>query len=1227
MVAALALLNIKGTEESARLNLVLAIADLLTQIVLVIIGLALVFNADLLVTQIDLGSVPSWSDFALGIAVGMVAYTGIETISNMAEEARDPSRTIPRGTLYVVLAVVGLYALLPAIALSAMPVVEGANGEFTTELATTFADDPVLGIVENIGLSAALTEALEVYVGILAAVILLIATNAGLIGLSRLTFSMGQHRQLPSFLRQIHPRFKTPYVAIIVFSGVAMLVMAPGQTTFLGTIYAFGATLSFTVAHISVVRLRKTRPLAGRPRSADGTPMWKMPGNFSVRGTQVPLMAVIGGLGTFGAFLVAMVLDPIVLITGGGWMIAGTLLYIGYRRYSGLPLTETVKVESLTPLGVEEVEYKSVLVAFDEDDPFDAETVVTARSLAARRRRAIHVLALVTVPVQPAARRAPRGAGRQRPDEDRAGEADLRPARQRPRRTCAHGPGRTDDRRRGQGDQRRRDRDAAALSQRRTAIRQGAADRAGEAALPRDRLRASGRARRRLQRRGAAAAMSRPAPDEVYRGVTRLFAVVIIGFGITIVAVTLAQGGGVTAFGFWIGLIFTGLGAGRLYLSLRGAGGEPVIDPLGSERERSPLANRWLGVPALFAVAFSAVGFSLYFSLGLVADRGLGLTPVIFLGVGLIFLLNTLTYVEGEAMLPERGGSATFARHAFKNELISFIAGWAILIDYMIVIALAAISVPHYLTPIWSGFNDAGGELVVAGLVIALTAALTIAAITGTRRRRSVIVVAVAGVMLLLAVIVVGLVTSFDLDVLTSDLDPFDPVGNPSLDDLIYAGVIATVAFAGIEAAAQLAPDVRGGPRDLRKLVIVAAALVPLIYFGVAAVSLMALPLVPGPGGPESALGTTFIENPVLGVVQSFEPAWVSDLMELAVVLVVPVALIWAANTAMLGLSRHVYVLATNRQIPSWLGKLNRRWQTPHVAILLASLLAFVLVAPTDVELLGGLFAFGATIAFTIAHASIIKLRISRARPATAFSRSLRHRLPRRESAAADGGRGCADRACVAQRRHLQRCGDRGRRRLDGVRAGRLRDLSQGRRGNDADPADRGSGRGAGQGRALGRVRRHPRAGVRLEARRRHRRHRRSAGGGGGREGRAVAAARGRLRHRPADDGAARLAAAAGSGRECERGARAGAAGGGGVRDGRGADLGRAGEERRRRDRRGGAPARCRDDRHGRRAADEDPGRSAVRRRRRIAPRRGRAGDRVRVATRTLPGAGHGASQ
>ena len=397
LIVALALLNIKGTEESARLNLVLAIADLLTQVVLVVIGLALVFDGDLLVSQINLGVAPTIGDFALGIAVGMVAYTGIETISNMAEEAKDAHRTIPIGTGYVVAAVVVLYALLPAIALSALPVTQDADGEYTTALGTEYADDPVLGIVENLGLGAGLTNALEIYVGILAAVILLIATNAALIGLSRLTFSMGQYRQLPEALRQIHPKFKTPYVALIVFSGVAILVMAPGQTTFLGTIYAFGATLSFTVAHVSLIRLRKLRPVEGRPRASDGSKLWLSPGNVTVAGVKVPVLAMLGGLGTFAAFIVACVLNLVVLAVGGGWMAVGMVGYVAYRRNQGLPLTQTVKVEHLEALGVEEPEYRSVVVAF-EDDPFNEETVATAKALAANRRRAMHILSLLTVP-------------------------------------------------------------------------------------------------------------------------------------------------------------------------------------------------------------------------------------------------------------------------------------------------------------------------------------------------------------------------------------------------------------------------------------------------------------------------------------------------------------------------------------------------------------------------------------------------------------------------------------------------------------------------------------------------------------------------------------------------------------------------------------------------------------------------------------------------------------
>ena len=220
----------------------------------------LVLSPDTLISNVDFGVAPSWGDFALGIALGMIAYTGIETISNMSEEAIDPERTIPRGTGYVVLAVIGLYALLPIVALSAMPVTGSEATGFTTELGTTYAGDPVLGIVENLGLGAALTDVLRVYVGILAAVILVIATNAALIGVSRLTFSMGQYRQLPERLRQVHPKFRTPHVAIIAFSVVASIAILPGQAELLATMYSFGAMLSFTIAHVSVLWMRSAFP-------------------------------------------------------------------------------------------------------------------------------------------------------------------------------------------------------------------------------------------------------------------------------------------------------------------------------------------------------------------------------------------------------------------------------------------------------------------------------------------------------------------------------------------------------------------------------------------------------------------------------------------------------------------------------------------------------------------------------------------------------------------------------------------------------------------------------------------------------------------------------------------------------------------------------------------------------------------------------------------------------
>src|SRR3954453_14979741 len=388
VIAVLAAVNVVGVKESAGLNVFLALTDFLTQLILVVVGCVLVLSPDILLNNVDFGTYPTVGDFLIAIPVGMVAYTGIETISNMAEEARDYGKTIPRSIAGVVGAVTAIYALLPSVALSAMPVENGKTLLALPKDEGGFASDPILGVVENMNLGS-LQDPAEIYVGILAATILFIATNAGLIGVSRLTYSMGQYRQLPERLRQLPPRFRTPYIAIIVFGFIACVAILPGQADFLGTIYAFGAMLSFTMAHLSVIALRVKQP--------DGERAGRGPLNLRFRGHDVPMFAVFGGFGTALAWIVVSVLDLKVLASGGLWLVFGTIIYILYRRNQGLSLTQTVKAVQPKAIVEHEVEYQSVLVAF-EDNHYASEAVATAAKLAARRRRGIHVLVTITVP-------------------------------------------------------------------------------------------------------------------------------------------------------------------------------------------------------------------------------------------------------------------------------------------------------------------------------------------------------------------------------------------------------------------------------------------------------------------------------------------------------------------------------------------------------------------------------------------------------------------------------------------------------------------------------------------------------------------------------------------------------------------------------------------------------------------------------------------------------------
>jgi APA family basic amino acid/polyamine antiporter len=355
VVAILAVVNVRGLKESARLNLVLASIDLGTQVLLVIVGFVLVLDPSLLVSQVHLGVAPSWSQLVFALSVAMVAYTGIETVSNMAEEAKDPDRDVPKSINLVLIAVLGIYAGISVVALSALPVTQDAHGHYSTLLGTKYESDPVLGIVDSLGLGHALTTGLKYYVGALAATILLIATNAGVIGISRLSWSLAEHRQLPATFSRLHSRYRTPTFTIVFYSILAALLIVPGRTDFLGNLYSFGAMLSFTTAHVAVVALRVKQPNARRA--------YRAPWNVRIRGYLIPLSCVLGALGTFTAWLSVLVLHAEARTVGIAWMVVGVAGYVIYRKRSGLDLTTAVKIErGERPPDFVPLEYRSALV-------------------------------------------------------------------------------------------------------------------------------------------------------------------------------------------------------------------------------------------------------------------------------------------------------------------------------------------------------------------------------------------------------------------------------------------------------------------------------------------------------------------------------------------------------------------------------------------------------------------------------------------------------------------------------------------------------------------------------------------------------------------------------------------------------------------------------------------------------------------------------------------------
>ncbi len=404
-------------------------------------------------------------------------------------------------------------------------------------------------------------------------------------------------------------------------------------------------------------------------------------------------------------------------------------------------------------------------------------------------------------------------------------------------------------------------------------------------------------------------------------------------------------------------------------------GGEPMEGGEGhsSAHQASELAarsrvivRRSIGSPMLFTIVYSSLASAIYFSLGVIAGHALGLTPVVFLVAALLFALTAMTYVEGASLHQDRGGSTVFARYAF-NELVSFIAGWAILLDYVILVAVTAYSATQYLRVFWSPLGHRDEALLLAFAFIALVVLSNIRGFGGRRARR--VGFLVAGDLALQGFIVVlGLILFFNPHTL---VNPIHLGSAPKWSDLVFALTVAVISFTSLESASGLAGEVRISRRGLKQMVASGTATVVVLYVGIALVAVTALPV----HGTHTELATRYLNAPMIGIVKHVYPHWLEQGLRYLVAFLATVTLVAAANSAMLGLSRLAYSLSTNRQIPSGLGRLHPQRSTPYVLIILAGFIAAGLVIPEDLDFLVGIYAFGAMLAFTIAHLSICRLR------------------------------------------------------------------------------------------------------------------------------------------------------------------------------------------------------------------------------------------------------------
>ena len=355
LISILLFLNVRGIRESSKLNEIFCAVDLFNETFILVVGFIVAWSPKLLHQQI-MYQKPTMHNFLFGCSIAIISYIGLESISQAAEETIKPASVVPRTSLALIFTVM-IYALsFSTLSLGVMPwqVLEAHKADPVAILAQSI---PYVGVIAG------------PFTAILAMTLIYASSNTGVMGCSRITYSMSNFRLLPRWFHKVHPKYRTPVRTIFVFSGLAIIevILASISADALDTLanmYAFGAVTGYIFVLFSLIKLRFVDPYSPRP--------FKMPGNIRIRYkdriVDFPFLAIIGIIGNSAILVVVVATHELGRIAGPAWLILGLIFYFIFRKKEGLPLFRSIERdwENLQKKVLEDAQETEILKEYTE---------------------------------------------------------------------------------------------------------------------------------------------------------------------------------------------------------------------------------------------------------------------------------------------------------------------------------------------------------------------------------------------------------------------------------------------------------------------------------------------------------------------------------------------------------------------------------------------------------------------------------------------------------------------------------------------------------------------------------------------------------------------------------------------------------------------------------------------------------------------------------------------